>query len=1340
MEQTPAQRAEHYVLSLALERGYLSAEQLSAARQLSAPSGLLPLLAQRYLQPQHAAELGQLYQRALSQPAPIAADAERTLEFSATLPPQAATLPPQAANLSPASHDSLAPPPIGETLAVPPPAELFASRLVHSSEAQPGSLVGPFRILRELARGGMGVVYEAERPGLDRRVALKQILSHQASPDAIERFLIEARIAARLRHPNIIGIHDVGESEGDPYFAMDFVEGEDLATRLERERTLPPAEAAELTRKLALALAYAHTRGVLHRDVKPANVILQASNGEPVLTDFGLAKDVKPESEGEAATPGLTQAGAVMGTPSYMPPEQADGSAGLVDRRADVYSLGATLYAMLCGKAPFEGSSVLSTITMVLKDEPIPPRKLRPEVARDLEVICLTCLAKAPEARYQSADELAADLQRYLDDEPIKARPPSLAGRGLRWVRRNRRLAALAALLGSLSLAGVAGAWVYTRAEARSQGREQAEAATQALQAASDRGRDERIGLALTALQQAQRWLSIAPSEAEARDCAFQAAVSLGAVAEEGQQWAFARQAYLQAREVDPARGAETEDLLARLEESAQAESRRREGEVRAYLESARVGEFDRDPFALREAEFRLARYTDPQVVALLVARLAEIRDALISTRLENLRRQGTPDPFETSQGLKPIPGLEGACAAWGARLARPEPARTKDLSPLEDQALRAAYERWGSRARRAGEGLTRLTGRQLLANLIKRELRGALTEAYLICSALARLPLDPDQVAIVASYANAEGDLERCALAAIALARQADPAAVALAKRFYIEADLNHPSLASALRNAVTLDTASSGGTEREVATEVSALRELGKTEEGLGVVRAALQRWPGSQPLVHQEALLLMDAGRLEEAAERLRGLLAAGARDLGVALAYAKVLLQLKRPQDAIELLSEVEADAATPNQRAALGSIYHSLGQVARAEIELRIAVEATREPVHAAALAHAILVQGRATEAQTLLESYHAAGVQSASTIAMLANAKSDLGDLTGAATLIEEAIKLTPRDHELWAARATVRHRSSDYLGAVEDFDRCLEVVKLPYERGVLLAGRALAHEGLLDHEASRRDLEEAAQLAPGHPLVLGNLARAHSRAGRWELALQVLERALAVTPKNLQLLGIKGEVLARAQRLDEAVALLKEVLEREPKNPTARGNLAIVYEQQRKLPEALEQLSLVIAQDPKSTTALLNRATIYAQLGRAQEAQADLDAVRRLEPGSARPALLISQMHIQRGEAQAALAAIEEAIALEPRSADAHAMKGMILLQQRRLEEAAAVLRTARGLDPAADRPKLAWLNYLFMVKKNEEAKVLIKQILADSPNHPEAAKLRAALKQLGG
>lgn len=302
-----------------------------------------------------------------------------------------------------------------------------------------GSVFGRYELLRELGRGGMGVVYEARQTALDRIVALKMILgSHLATREQVERFQIEARAAGRLRHPNVVQVYEAGEVEGQHYFAMQYIAGCGL-DRLLAQRSLSPEEAVRVVRDTARAVQYLHEQGLLHRDLKPANILVDSA-GHPYLTDFGLARALEGDLH-------LTQTGAILGTPSYMAPEQAAARKD-IGPRCDVYGLGAILYECLTGRPPFREATPLDTIVQVIEGEPTMPRRVNPAVPVELELICLKCLEKLPERRYATAAELADDLDRYLQGEAVAARPQGLWQRLTRWWRREPALVArLAGLL-----------------------------------------------------------------------------------------------------------------------------------------------------------------------------------------------------------------------------------------------------------------------------------------------------------------------------------------------------------------------------------------------------------------------------------------------------------------------------------------------------------------------------------------------------------------------------------------------------------------------------------------------------------------------------------------------------------------------------------------------------------------------------------------------------------------------------------------------------------------------------------------------------------------------------
>ncbi|MDX1946962.1 MAG: WD40 repeat domain-containing serine/threonine-protein kinase [Pirellulaceae bacterium] len=399
---------------------------------------------------------------------------------------------PPTLSLAPGNTQSfaIAAPDASPTLSTPGDCVLESQPRPAAHRPHPDGLAD-YDILQEIARGGMGVVYRAHQKSLDRIVALKTIRAGElADAEDIARFLAEAEAAARLRHPHIVGVYEVGRGgpQGQPYFTMDYVAGPSLLALVHRQ-PLAAALAARYVAQVARAVQFAHDHGVLHRDLKPSNILI-GDDDQPRVTDFGLAKRIDRDSQ-------LTIAGAVLGTPSYMPPEQAAGEIDRVTVASDIYSLGAVLYECLTGRPPFVAATIVDVLSQVMHDEPVPPSRLHPKLPRDLETICLKCLEKAPARRYPSAAALADDLERFLRDEPIAARPVGPVERAIKWARRRPAFAGLVAVSAAALVIVVSLIGIYNRslshtnaslAQANSQLSEAIVDANEQRQVAKDKG------------------------------------------------------------------------------------------------------------------------------------------------------------------------------------------------------------------------------------------------------------------------------------------------------------------------------------------------------------------------------------------------------------------------------------------------------------------------------------------------------------------------------------------------------------------------------------------------------------------------------------------------------------------------------------------------------------------------------------------------------------------------------------------------------------------------------------------------------------------------------------
>ncbi|MCA8920479.1 MAG: protein kinase [Planctomycetes bacterium] len=755
--ETPEERALNY----AVAHRVVSAQQVAHARAAAAagraPNALAALAPT--LAPQQRALLVQVYQSAQrAQPpsgswpagavAPTVNAPPPQFEDGSGVAPTIQTGPPRFADGETLQRPGAA---VAPTVQAPPPpfgeqaprdrAGIENSLATSASRSGPqggGERVGDFEVVREIARGGVGVVYLARHPTLERLVALKLLLpGTDVSVEALERFKLEAQVSSRLQHPNIVRIYQDGyDQRGRYYFAMDFIEGPSLLERIQQRGQLTSREAATLLLPLAEALAHAHRASVLHRDLKPHNVLIRESDETPFLTDFGLAKDVG----GKAKT--LTVAGNVMGTPAYMPPEQAGGETDLIDRRSDVYSLGATLYHALTGEAPFGGQTLANVLTAVLTREVVPPSKKVKGVDADLETICMTCLEKEQDARYPTAQALADDLARYLADEPIEARPTGALGRARKWAKRNRGVAWTLAVSSALLVLGGLGGGVYVldargkaQQEARAtlidQLRGEAQASRDALERAQPEGVEARLAAALDALSAAQQWAAVAGDDPEAKRASCAAALALAAAAIDGRQLTLAERALSLARD--------TEVLATEVRvEQERLEEVRLEPVTRARAVLASLRNAEQRPGWRERAVFELSRTPSPEWVDALVSELESFDEQLKDATLDGLREFCQPQPTDP-QDAPSVLGVPAAMERWWA-LAPGEALGAEDAAALEAARSLANV--------RASRLISQATGLDLHYGgwdqvLIERQarLQDLAVRAEVIATALSRLP-----------------------------------------------------------------------------------------------------------------------------------------------------------------------------------------------------------------------------------------------------------------------------------------------------------------------------------------------------------------------------------------------------------------------------------------------------------------------------------------------------------------------------------------------------------------------------------------------------------------------
>lgn len=1192
------------VVRHAIQRGYLSPVSLSEALQVQAreeaagrPQDLLAILRARYLRPEHLAELTAVYRAAesgrLAPPPPSAPSSGRSpqaatesgswiqrpadsAQFRESERPSSARLP------QPDSHLSSGPSPAGKSLGDTERARPHGSAPAREESSPPAAVAG-YRIVRELARGAFGIVYHAHSLKLDRPVALK-LLRHadMATREDFERFQIEARAAARLRHPNIVGIHDVGQEGERHYLVMDLIEGETLKAQIEREGRLDEDRAAELGERLCEALYYAHSNQILHRDLKPANILINRE-GQPLLTDFGLAKDIREEGEG------LTATGQAMGTPAYMPPEQAAGALDRIDRRSDVYSLGATLYEALGGKPPFSGPTALATMNSVVHDDAPALSSLRPGISRDLETVIHRCLEKEPSARYDSANLLADELRRFRQGEPTLARPLSAPARLGRWLKRNPLVTGSVLILALGAGAGGLAAYFW------------------------------KVGVAQErAKQEAARVAKIRGEVTELIDSIESERLSSNDD--------FQRVFYALVRHTDPKA---IEVMVSRLDavSSSLAEiSRETYLEANVLTDAERTAGLQPIP-GLEEAVAALGALdpgekVPPQVSEPLAAagkRIAEREYARFRVRVSG-RRAGAQELIASRQGR-----LSGQLSS--ARLL------LFVLSRLEGEGIDEAIGRYvlaeadPARSIPAGQALGRMKSARAKELLFwARDRYGTESEFWRNLKAGRGEDLSglqqgeaPDLKSAAGLLYQAELDYERrkhesCvdrATEAIRLEPKNVRAWVLRARAHWALKD--YRGALEDAREVIKLDP------ERPYGWIVQgqSLEKLDYKDKALASMDEAVSLNASKDWAYRERGALLRMLENPGRALEDTTKAIQLGPRDWRNYDARAMVYLALRRFEAAeADYLEAVSLDA----------NFYQSWLNLSVARWEL----------------GKFKLAEGDATRALRLVAGNAS---QEANVLANRAVTYQSMGNFEAALRDLDSALQRAPKVASAWATRGALRGMLGRYKEAIADLDRAIELEPKKAEawlnRGLMRAqlgadttalvdiGTAIRLDPKLGHAYAQRgeiysangklaeahqDFQSALNLRPKDHKMWFMLGIHYERHGDFQHALQAYDRGLSYSSKSIRLLRRRGRLYARLDKTQEALADFGAALAVDPSDAEIRKLRAKLNAETGRVQAALEDYTVALRSDPKNHILWISRAAVYHHLGKVELAKKDLD------------------------------------------------------------------------------------------------------------------------------
>ncbi len=1112
--------------------------------------------------------------------------------------------------------------PSARPASVPPDAEADAAGALR---------IGRYVIEGTLGRGGMGVVYRAFDPGLGRPVAIKVI----SDPDRLEargreRFFQEARAAARLSHPGIVAVHEVGEDEaGRPYLVMDFIDGVSLEARHTAER-LPPRSLAEVVRQVADALQHAHDHGIIHRDVKPQNVIL-GLDGRARLCDLGLAREIDRDATG------ITVTGQLLGTPSFMAPEQVDGGER-VGPTTDVFGLGGLLYWLLTGQAPFAGETIVEVLRKVVVVDPTPPRELHPEVHLDLETIALRCLEKEPDRRYPDAAEVAAELGRFLAGEPIQARPLGAAARVTRWARRNRLLtAALGVAVWTLigSVVAVVAIGVVERRrfvdQLRGRARASAEAFEEARARAGERPAgdelDQLLARSSDALGDARSWLAAASDEAEPRELAFRTAMTTGEVALASEQWSVAAGAFDRAIQLglddEAARSALARVATARAR--TDAERRRAVEAVLARFRSREAADIDQG----REAAlFELARHPGESTMALLRAEIVEVTADLHRTSRETFLAAATPTADEARAGAESIERLAEAVDAWlahgtderGAPRPQAHDDRRGGITSLPPD-LQTAFLK----------GRDRIVARASRGRVERERERMQAAGILAILGAAQERAIGRRRLATAALCADAIGWL---------MSPRAAPALSELAAPSETDPDVPEP----------TIDVLG-----RWVVVEMDELRAIppGRALARIGGRRAAA--WLRVARVRFGRDGPFWRAVRRSLPSDWMASSVGTGAGDGSARWHFERA--------EALGDEGDVEGAIAAYDRAIELDPrdawAWNNRGIARRRLGDLQGAV---------ADYAQAIEVDPRFAGAWT-----------------NRAVARSELGDTEGALADYARALEIEPRSPGIWNNRGLLKSRLGDLAGALADLDRALEIDSWSLEGWNT---RGNIKNALGDHVGAVADFDRALELDPSPAITWSNRASARRQSGDLDGAAADYDRALELDPRCVSAWTGRGNIRRTRGDLEGAIADYDQAVELDPGDVFARYNRGLARHAQRDLAGAIADLDRAVEIAPRLVEAWSSRGTIRRDLGDLAGALADYDRALDIDPENAEARTLRGSARLARGDAAGALEDFDRVVAGDPENLKARIGRSNVALA--RGDDAGAVAELDRVVEIA--------------------------------------------------